>query len=289
MKKQIIAALALALCTCQLPAQAAEQEKAVKEAAVQSKPACVVLNFSDETACKDMNLAPRLSNHVLAELSKSKLVRLKQEQPLAKDMEKELNQVHARDIAAAKSAMQNGDLSAVFESPYFASERSAETVGTAKVGQVVSPEVTRTIGETSQAEYLLQGAILGVGAGVSENKDLKAVQDVSRDVFFNSTDGTNPVTMVAGAVAALSGLFHHKEAKLSMIADLKVIKADTGEVVWRDQATTTAKKTEFSALFVGHGSADNLSGDMQSGLLKKAAHNLVEKLSKAVAAGEVFK
>lgn len=249
-----------------------------------SQPACVMLDFADETSYKELNLDERLAQHVLDRLMEGDKVRMKSNLLMDADLPGALAESRVRENEACMSALQAGDYSGVFENPYFAS--GGATVEDAREGDVLDSSITRRIGEESGAEYLIQGSVLQLGEGININRELetaKTVVDVASHV--NSVADKIPGINV---VAGLFNSFSHKKAKSGILADLKVIKASTGEVVWRGVADAYASKNEFNALLSGKGKAE-LSSDMEGKMLTNEADKLVEMLEEDIKAGKVFK
>ena len=128
----------------------------------------------------------------------------------------------------------------------------AQTIGTAEVGQIISPSITSKIGKAHNAEYLIQGNIINMGSGSWQSD----YEHATRDMPFDKT------TTKAG---------------ISIQVDLRIIKASTGEVIWKKTATGTKINERIDAFIFSIGSSK-----LTSELYTKALEDAVEQISNAL-------
>lgn len=255
-------------------AEAQESARAEMPAAAQAKPVpeCVVMQFTDDTRFKKMGSDRRITEYLMNDILKSGKFRLKVEKPITQDMEAMLYDDKRAEVQAAKDAIESGDLSAVFEGPAFADE-SAQTLATASKGQSVAPAVTARIGKDAGADYLIQGTIVQLGQGSWEDSDFNTAKTF---IGFG-------LSFLRGG-SLFSDLVNHMDrqtAGFSVLADLRVIQASTGTVIWTDRVEKRAGKSETSFIIGKSGSTD-LSETDYVHALKNAAEALVDDLVKAV-------
>jgi len=245
-----------------------------------AQPTCVMLEFADETASKELNLDERLSQHLLDRLNQGGKVRMQSTLLMDADLPGALSEARVRENQACMSALEGGDFSGVFENPYFAT--GGATVEDAREGDILDASLTRRIGEEAGADYLIQGSVLQLGEGININKELETAKTV---VNIASQAGLLDNVPYLGSVI---NMFSHKKAKKGILADLKLIKASTGEVVWRGVADAYASKNEWNAFIASKGKAE-LSTEMEGKMLTKEADKLAEMLEADIEAGKVFK
>ena len=142
--------------------------------------------------------------------------------------------------------MISGNFNALFEGPGFNPDL-AESIATAEVGQCISPSITSAIGRAHGAQYLIHGTIINLGNGLSDDD-------------FGGNGGP---------------YIRQKETVIGIQTDLRVIKAATGEIVWRKIVTGADKKTMTQIGMWKFGSS-KMSSDMYSEAIEDAA----EKISK---------
>ena len=152
----------------------------------------------------------------------------------------------------------------IFEGPAFDNSQ-AQTIGTAEVGQIISPSITSKIGKAHNAEYLIQGNIINMGNGAWESSDETAAAIGVTSVILNRTAGL-PLPSIS-----------QKKAGIGIKTDLKIIKASTGEVVWRKiiVGKNTTTRTDVGMFKFG-------SAKLTSEIYTKALEDAVEQISNAL-------
>ena len=218
MKKALLTFLAICLmCTT---AFAEEQP---------SSPSCVFIKFSNDTRFQETDAAPQLSELVMERLLASGKFYLTETKPIDKDMEKLLYDEKSREMMKIQSGMASGNFNELFESAAFDSNQ-ADSVATAQVGQKISPSITSAIGRDNNADYLIQGTIINMGKSTWTNK---AETDANMAVGFliellGKATGLSTLQSVGGDTFYKG----NKTTAIALQCDLRVIKAETGEVVW---------------------------------------------------------
>ena len=231
-------------------------------------PTCVLMKFTDDTRFQNLDSAARFSDLVMDKLVTSQKFNLKETKPIDQDMEKMLYDEHQPEYAAAKSAMESGDFSAVFESPAF-SDKAAQSIATAEVGQAVVPSVTSKIGKAHDAEYLLQGTIQSIGTGTWMDTDYETGKAIVSSVLQNIPG----LGMFGGILGSAIGNSSQEDAGVGVIADMRIIKADTGEVVWSKRETGRGRVSNLTIGGIHTGSSEASEKE-----LTKALDNVAKKL-----------
>ena len=209
-------------------------------------PTCILMKFSNDTRFQSIDSASVLSDLVIEKMLKSEKFNLRETKPIDHDMETQLYREKIRDIENAKRGMISGNFNALFEGPGFDPDL-AESIATAEVGQCISPSITSAIGRAHGAQYLIHGTIINLGNGLSDDD-------------FGGNGGP---------------YIRQKETVIGIQTDLRVIKAATGEIVWRKIVTGADKKTMTQIGMWKFGSS-KMSSDMYSEAIEDAA----EKISK---------
>lgn len=279
--KKLIAALALGFCTLTSTVNA------------QENPTCVLMKFTDDTRFVKVESAPSLSDLVMEKLLASGKFNLKETKFIDEDIEDLLYEERAAEFKNAQTAINSGDYSVLFEGTGF-NEENAQTIATAQVGQIVSPSITSSIGKAHGAEYLIQGTIINLGTG--NWMDMTVDNALS---YASMVPGLGALAGSAlGALGPLGGLasmFLGGEVKVTGVAvqaDLRLIKADTGRVVWQKMVTgkETQKQRKFSLLGLASVKvgSDELTNEMYAEAMDNAAEAIANALIADLDAGTFF-
>lgn len=277
MKKKIAGALSLAVLGISLIAGTGA-EAAEKEKAFAPRPTCVMMKFTDETRFHRLDSDERFAELVLDKLLATGKFNLQSTKPIPQDMEAMLYTDRYQEMQDAKTAIENDDLSAVFESPAF-SDQYALTLSTAEKGQILAPGVTSRIGAENHAEYLIQGTILSLGKGSWEDQDFRLATSLA-SVALSYVPG-------AWLFGNLVNSMSKEDTGFGVMADLRVIRADTGEVVWSGREQARAGKSQTNFALASSGSIDLSETDYVKAL-DKAADKIVQKLVKDIDENKVF-
>lgn len=226
-------------------------------------PTCVMLKFSNDTRYKNIDTASVLSELVFEKLLASGKFNFKETKPIDKDMELMLYDEKFRDIANLQKSIKSGNFNVLFGDKNFSS-KYAQSVATAEVGQFVSPSITSAIGRENGADYLIQGTIVNLGQGHFSDK------------FHNQN-----------APRGQRVYLYQKTAGVGVEVALRVIKADTGEVVWAENISEM-KKTSLTQVGMFMFGTAKLTTDMYSKMINKAAQKISDALIADSDAGKLF-
>ena len=230
------------------------------------EPTCILLKFSNDTRYKNIDSAAVLSDLVIEKLLASGKFNFNETRPIDEDIEAKLYDVKTRELLNLTTGLQNKNLNPLFEGQGF-DKTQAQSIGTADVGQIVSPSITSAIGNAHGAQYLIQGTVINIGNGHWE-------------VNYLFLRGGDPDTKTSG---------------IAIVTDLRVIKASTGEVVWR-KIVTGEKKTTLVDLgkvisFAGFSpkvGSSKLTSDIYNQAMNDAATKISDAMIEDLNAGRLF-
>lgn len=221
-------------------------------------PTCVMLQFSNDTRFKNIDSASLLSELVFEKLLATGKLNFKETKPIDKDMELMLYDEKMRDINNLHKSIAAGNFNALFEDGSFDSNH-AQSIATAKVGQIVSPTITSAIGREHGADYLIQGTIINLGQG-------EALGSINTSAFY----------------------YGQKTSVIGIMVAVRVIKAETGEVVWAEEIIGDKRSTLHQVgSFIKFGSA-KLTTDMYSQAIDEAAQKISDALIAGMVGGRLF-
>ena len=248
----------------------------------QANPTCVFMKFTDDTRFIKAESAVSLSDLVMEKLLESGKFNFKESKVIDQDMEKLLYEGRTLEFQNAERAAQNNNFDTLFNGAGY-SESTAQDIATARLGQFVSPEITSKIGAEHGAEYLIQGTIRNIGTGDWIDMDVQALIDLYSSLANLMSSGVG-----AGGVNVS---FSQNVTKFGIQADLKVIKASTGEVVW--QQVVTGKKVKkqsnvgisFISFKVG---SDKIDNKMYTEAMEDAVNKISAALIDAATNGKLF-
>lgn len=245
-------------------------------------PTFVLLKFNDDTRFDALNGTPdapaeQLSERILKALKQKGKFTFMTTDPLTEDIEAKLYDELVGEYDRFTAAKNSGDYNAFFEDRSF-NERKAQSISTARTGQIVSPEITAKIGSDYGAQYIIHGTIINLGTGNWLNEDLEFISGaVSQYLSVMSSYGSNVLGFL-GSFGSI-GAIDVQTKGIGVQCDVRVIKAATGEVVWSKRVTGVAEQTFIGAgLFVfGH-------TNVSYSLYEKALNRAVDKISAALIA-----
>ncbi len=277
MKKKIVGTLAMATLGLSLLAGTGA-EAAEKENVFAPKPTCVMMKFTDETRFHRLDSNERFAELVLDKLLATGKFNLQSTKPIPQDMEALLYTDRYQEMQDAKTAIENDDLSTVFESPAF-SDQYALTLSTAEKGQMLASGVTSKIGKENNAEYLIQGTILSLGKGSWEDQDFR----------LGTSLASTALSFVPGGwlFGNLINSMSKEDTGFGVMADLRIIRADTGEVVWSGREQARSGKSQTNFVLASSGGVELSETDYVKAL-DKAADKIVQKLVKDIDENKVF-
>lgn len=230
---------------------------AVTSTAFADSPTCVMLKFSNDTRYKNVDSASVLSELVFEKLLATGKFNFKETKPIDKDMELMLYDEKMRDINNLHKSIERGNFNALFEDGSF-DLIHAQSIANAIVGQIVSPTITATIGRENSADYLIQGTIINLGQGN----------------FSAESKGRN-------------AYIYQKTASVGVELALRVIKAETGEIVWAKEISEVKRTDLVQVGMIMVGTA-KLTSDMYSEMIEKAAQKISDALIEDLGSGKLF-
>lgn len=253
-----------------------------------ANPSCVLMRFTDDTRYDRVESAATLSDLVMEKLLNSGKFNFKETKVIDKNLEKMLYDEKAAVFQNARYAMNYGDYNTLFEGQGF-NEKWAQSIASARLGQIVSPVIVSSIGRQHNAEYLIQGTILNLGSGDwMENKIADAAQYANTAMSMMGGSGAANMMGPLGPLSSLASSINVKKTGIGVQADLKVIKASTGEVIWQKEVVgkdTQKQISLFGGIKIG---SDKLNNDMYYKAMENTAQIIADTLITDADAGEMF-
>ena len=240
-----------------------------------NNPTCILMKFTDDTRYDEVKSADTLSLQVFNELIKKGAFTLTETNPIDENIEKLLYDEKVREYTILKNAMSSNDFNALFESSGF-NENKAQSLATAQVGQFISPEITSAIGEEHGAEYLIQGTIINLGIGNWWNDNYEEMSNA-----INMASSFTNMSSAADFSGIMNPLgfanFDVTKTGIGVQCDIRIIKAETGEVIWCKRITGIATQKQFdTGIFkIGKG---KLNTTLYSKAINKTAQKIVDVL-----------
>lgn len=253
-----------------------------------ANPSCVLMRFTDDTRYDRVESAATLSDLVMEKLLNSGKFNFKETRVIDKNLEKLLYDEKAAVFQNARYAMSYGDYNTLFEGRGF-NEKWAQSIASARSGQIVSPVIVSSIGRQHNAEYLIQGTILNLGSGDwMENKIADAAQYANTAMSMMGGSGAANMMGPLGPLSSLASSINVKKTGIGVQADLKVIKVSTGEVIWQKEVVgkdTQKQISLFGGIKIG---SDKLNNDMYYKAMENTAQIIADTLITDADAGEIF-
>lgn len=253
-----------------------------------ANPSCVLMRFTDDTRYDRVESAATLSDLVMEKLLNSGKFNFKETKVIDKNLEKLLYDEKAAVFQNARYAMNYGDYNTLFEGQGF-NEKWAQSIASARLGQIVSPVIVSSIGRRHNAEYLIQGTILNLGSGDwMENKIADAAQYANTAMSMMGGSGAANMMGPLGPLSSLASSINVKKTGIGVQADLKVIKVSTGEVIWQKEVVgkdTQKQISLFGGIKIG---SDKLNNDMYYKAMENTAQIIADILITDADAGEIF-
>lgn len=253
-----------------------------------ANPSCVLMRFTDDTRYDRVESAATLSDLVMEKLLNSGKFNFKETKVIDKNLEKLLYDEKAAVFQNARYAMNYGDYNTLFEGQGF-NEKWAQSIASARLGQIVSPVIVSSIGRQHNAEYLIQGTILNLGSGDwMENKIADAAQYANTAMSMMGGSGAANMMGPLGPLSSLASSINVKKTGVGVQADLKVIKVSTGEVIWQKEVVgkdTQKQISLFGGIKIG---SDKLNNDMYYKAMEDTAQSIADALIADADAGKMF-
>ena len=229
---------------------------------VSAAPTCVMLKFTNDTRYQNIDSAAVLSDLVMEKLLARTNLNFVETRPLDENLEMQLYDEKARDILATESGAKRGNFNILFENGTF-DKNHAQSIATAKVGQIISPSITSKIGKQHGAEYLIQGTIITLG-------DSFKADDLTRGF---------------GALVGLS--LPQRKSEIAVEVEMRIIKAATGEVIWSKISKGDKSNTLTQIGLFKLGSA-KLNAEMYNSAMNECAEKIVANLQEDLTANKLF-
>ena len=221
------------------------------------------MKFTNDTRYQNIDSAALLSDLVMEKLLARTNLNFIETRPLDEDLEMQLYDEKTRDILATETGAKRGNFNILFENGTF-DKNHAQSIATAEVGQIVSPAITSKIGSQHGAEYLIQGTIISMGSS------------------FNRSEVTIPIPIPGGPLGLVS--FDEKTYVIGVVVDVRLIKASTGEVIWKKTATGTKSNANVANL-VG---SSKLNSEMYNAAMAECAEKIATEFKEDLKADKVF-
>lgn len=251
-----------------------------------ANPSCVLMRFTDDTRYDRVESAATLSDLVMEKLLNSGKFNFKETKVIDKNLEKLLYDEKAAVFQNARYAMNYGDYNTLFEGQGF-NEKWAQSIASARLGQIVSPVIVSSIGRQHNAEYLIQGTILNLGSGDwMENKIADAAQYANTAMSMMGGSGAANMMGPLGPLSSLASSINVKKTGVGVQADLKVIKVSTGEVIWQKEVIGKDTQKQISLIGSIKIGSDKLNNDMYYKAMENTAQSIADAL--IADAGKMF-
>ncbi|WP_304256092.1 hypothetical protein [Phascolarctobacterium succinatutens] len=253
-----------------------------------ANPSCVLMRFTDDTRYDRVESAATLSDLVMEKLLNSGKFNFKETKVIDKNLEKLLYDEKAAVFQNARYAMNYGDYNTLFEGQGF-NEKWAQSIASARLGQIVSPVIVSSIGRQHNAEYLIQGTILNLGSGDwMENKIADAAQYANTAMSMMGGSGAANMMGPLGPLSSLASSINVKKTGIGVQAVLKVIKVSTGEVIWQKEVIGKDTQKQISLLGSIKIGSDKLNNDMYYKAMENTAQSIADALIADSDAGKMF-
>lgn len=252
-------------------------------------PTCVLMKFTDDTRFDRIESAQSLSDLLMEKMIASGRFNLKETRPIEQNMEAMIYDEKMAELSGIRAAVEEEDMTPLFEGPGF-NESKAQSIATAALGQIVDPAITESIGDAHGAQYLIQGTIINIGVGnwwedqnyfmISQAVNL-ASSLVAQPIMGALSSALGPL----GAV--LGGGFDMKTTGIGVQSDIRVIRADTGEVVWLKRVTGRNTQKQYGIGMVKIGST-KLNANIYAKAMDVTAQKIVDEMIADMDAGKLF-
>lgn len=246
-----------------------------------ASPTCILMKFTDDTRFDRIESAESLSDLVMEKMVSSKKFNLTETYPLNESIEIKLYNENLRDLNYLNAAIDTGDFNPLFESEGF-DEHKAQSIATAQVGQIITPEITQAIGEAHNAEYLIQGTIINLGTGAWWSDDYEVLSGA-----LNLASALMSSAIPIGGLGDLIGGIDISKTGIGVQCDIRIIKAETGEVIWSKRVVGLSEQMNLNLGLVTIGNR-KLNNNLYAKAMDKAAQKVVDAMVADMATGKLF-
>lgn len=214
-----------------------------------AKSTVVVLQFDDNTPYKEWQTAEVMSEILLADLIDFPNVELMERKAIKETIaaEQSFNSSSAVDIS---SAIQEGNFDAFYDG--VAGQASLQ-----KVGDKLNADKTSYLGREHHADYLLHGSIDYLGTGESSFMSPFPQYD-----------------------------FSYKAPSLDAVVTIRLIKAETGAIIWLTQKRGVSKESlwKYHGLAIG---SDELNNQLFVEALEKISKKVMKQMTEDMQKGSL--
>lgn len=246
-----------------------------------ASPTCILMKFTDDTRFDKIESAASLSDLVMEKMIASGKFNLSETRPLDENIEIKLYDENLRDLNYLTTAIETGDFNPLFEGEGF-DERKAQSIASAQVGQIITPEITQTIGKAHDAEYLIQGTIINLGTGAWWSDDYAVLSGA-----LNLANALMTSALPLGGMGDLIGGVDIGKTGIGVQCDLRIINASTGEVVWSKRVVGVDEQVSISLSLITIGNR-KLNNNLYAKAMDKAAQKIVDAMVADMATGKLF-
>ena len=241
-----------------------------------ANPTCILMKFTDDTRFDKIDSAASLSDLVMEKLIASKKFNLMETRPLDEDIETKLYDENLRELNYLLTAIDTGDFNPLFDG---FDEHKAQSIATAQVGQIISPEITSAIGQAHNAEYLIQGTIINLGTGAWWTDDYETLSGALNFATAALSSAIPLGDFIGGVDIGKTGI--------GVQCDIRIIKAATGEVIWSRRVVGVNEQVSLDIGLISIGNR-KLNGNLYAKAMDKAAQKIVDAMTADMTAGKLF-
>lgn len=235
-------------------------------------PTCVLMKFTDDTRYDLVESANSLSDLVMEKMIAGNKFRLMETRPLEENIDIQLYNEKMRDLQYLEEAIVTGDFNQLFEGVGF-DEKKAQSIASAQVGQIIDPEITSAIGKNHNAEYLIQGTIINLGTGSWWSDNFEVLSGA-----LNLASALMTSSIPLGSFGDIIGGFNVNKIGIGVQCDMRIIKAETGEVVWNRRFVGVEEEASVSLSVVTIGNR-KLNNDIYTKSMDKVAKKIVDAMA----------
>ena len=259
----------------------------VANAARADNPSCALMKFTNDTRYDKIGAADLLSGFVLEKMANSKKFNFRGAEVIDEGLEQKLYDEKIGAFTKFNEAISSDDYTEFFEGDGF-QETKAQSIATAYVGQIITPELTSEVGKIYGAEYLVQGTIVNLGTGTWMNEDLEIISGAVTGLAVAAASYAS--NALSGGLSGLMGDVGGVSVTVQGIGvqcDVRLIKAATGEVVWSKRVLGLGESKMVNIGLVSFGHA-NLSSTLYTKAMERAAEKIVASMIEDMENGKLF-
>ena len=259
----------------------------VVNAARADNPRCALMKFTNDTRYDKIGAADLLSGFVLEKMANSKKFNFRGAEVIDEGLEQKLYDEKIGAFTKFNEAISSDDYNEFFEGDGF-QENKAQSIATAYVGQIITPELTSEVGKIYGAEYLVQGTIVNLGTGTWMNEDLEIISGAVTGLAVAAASYAS--NALSGGLSGLMGDIGGVSVTVQGIGvqcDVRLIKAATGEVVWSKRVLGLGESKMVNIGLVSFGHA-NLSSTLYTKAMERAAEKIVASMVEDMENGKLF-